>query len=766
MQIENENTLAAALNSGINLFTGSGFSTLSFDQTGRRLPTGAELKTELVSAFSEINLENLDLGQISQVLKARAQDKFLNYLKERMNVFSYDDRYKNINNINIEEFFTTNIDNLPHKIFADLPQYYISDVTIYGRSFKEGLSISFTPLHGSINHIEPDYIFSPMEISSIAADDPDRFFRITSAVQNRPSLFLGYSLRDSGILQALNVTNSTSGQHAPKWILLREKDESSTNYYKSLGFKIITGELEEILDFFGELESPTSEINIETYAFRAQRIPDAGELVPRPLDEFFKGANPIWYDIVNARVPKLSHFDKLVDAIHAGKNLFITGVPVCGKSTLLMQAALEVSSTKSVRIFEHINPDFAAKISSLLPNGHTIFIDDAADSMEAVKILAESKKYQIICFDREHNFELSRHIFPRSLFERYDCSGLSEDDEMELYNSLPASIRRSERANFVGEEEGFVATVFECVERNITSPRLRERFEKSLNELKQKSIEAYDLLLLMSYLHKCRTPTSYDIASRILGSPPINEVYDKLAVLGSMISENVGSFNLIDEDQDFFNPRSNIYSDTIYELSDKTDFCRVFLKFHNSVSSTIIPRSDQFRRYGYDADHAMKAFESVEEGKKFYDRQFRIEQNYYTLQQAAIFMMRKKSFNESFKYIDKSLRLSRNRVPSIRHSHALILFRANITKDTAEKNVRENLDKALEILKTCYNDDRRKTYHVLTYGDCSCKYYDAYGDEIALQHLKTAQTWLEREMREKIPNRGVPAVLSRVRTRL
>ena len=34
MKIENENTFLAALNSGFNLFVGSGFSTLAADQRG------------------------------------------------------------------------------------------------------------------------------------------------------------------------------------------------------------------------------------------------------------------------------------------------------------------------------------------------------------------------------------------------------------------------------------------------------------------------------------------------------------------------------------------------------------------------------------------------------------------------------------------------------------------------------------------------------------------------------------------------------------
>ena len=47
MKIQNENTLAHAMTTGINVFVGAGFSLYAYDKCNNRLPTGRELAKEL-----------------------------------------------------------------------------------------------------------------------------------------------------------------------------------------------------------------------------------------------------------------------------------------------------------------------------------------------------------------------------------------------------------------------------------------------------------------------------------------------------------------------------------------------------------------------------------------------------------------------------------------------------------------------------------------------------------------------------------------------
>jgi len=78
---------------------------------------------------------------------------------------------------------------------------------------------------------------------------------------------------------------------------------------------------------------------------------------------------------------------------------------------------------------------------------------------------------------------------------------------------------------------------------------------------------------------------------------------------------------------------------------------------------------------------------------------------------------------------------------SIRNSHAIILFNANIEKN--DGNVREQLDKSMQILEKCMNADSRKRFHALIYANQAIQYYGRFNDEKAVSYLKTAHGWLD-----------------------
>src|SRR5215471_12696140 len=88
-----KSTLQAALNTGINLFLGAGFSVYARDKKNHNLPIGPELLTELVDHFGCAELNTLPLDRLCEVLKARDVEKFNQYLTRRFSVGEYDKRY-------------------------------------------------------------------------------------------------------------------------------------------------------------------------------------------------------------------------------------------------------------------------------------------------------------------------------------------------------------------------------------------------------------------------------------------------------------------------------------------------------------------------------------------------------------------------------------------------------------------------------------------------------------------------------------------------
>ena len=81
---------------------------------------------------------------------------------------------------------------------------------------------------------------------------------------------------------------------------------------------------------------------------------------------------------------------------------------------------------------------------------------------------------------------------------------------------------------------------------------------------------------------------------------------------------------------------------------------------------------------------------------------------------------------------------------SIRNSHAIILFDANYDLLLNEM-VEKQLDRSMEILHKCYNDDSRKIFHAIVYADQAERYYMKTNSSKTIRYLQQAMTWLNEE---------------------
>jgi len=115
----------------------------------------------------------------------------------------------------------------------------------------------------------------------------------------------------------------------------------------------------------------------------------------------------------------------------------------------------------------------------------------------------------------------------------------------------------------------------------------------------------------------------------------------------------------------------------------------------------------------------------------------------------------KHRYKDAFAWIDEAIVQSSGKIWSILNSHALILLRANIRHRSSDPVVQETLKKSMDILSKCYNEDKRKTYHALTFADHAVRYYRIFQNEAGRGYLETARIWLQEE-RQRVPwNRNV-----------
>jgi hypothetical protein len=226
------------------------------------------------------------------------------------------------------------------------------------------------------------------------------------------------------------------------------------------------------------------------------------------------------------------------------------------------------------------------------------------------------------------------------------------------------------------------------------------------------------------------------------------DVYKKIYSLGKLVKEL--SSQLVDlENQDYYLPRSSYLSEVLLSIAPPSDLKEMLLSFHENLSSFRICRFYIFKRKAYDAELIGKAFIDWKQGLKFYYTADQRDDSPYLKQQCALYLLHKKKFKESFSWIDRALMQSDFNIPSIKNSHAIILFRANIDRPH-DPSGHISLTKSMDILKECYDSDKRKTYHALVYSDHAIQYARYFDDDISQGYLINAKKWLSEES-EKFP---------------
>ena len=124
-------------------------------------------------------------------------------------------------------------------------------------------------------------------------------------------------------------------------------------------------------------------------------------------------------------------------------------------------------------------------------------------------------------------------------------------------------------------------------------------------------------------------------------------------------------------------------------------------------------------------------------------------------------MAQKKQFDIAFNWIDRAITMTNDKYFSIRNSHAIILFSANIDK---KNNLsKKELDRSMTILEKCMTADSRKRFHAITYGQQAIRYFNSYKDETAKKYLGQAQIWIQSEMRNNRWDNEMGKILNEIR---
>ncbi len=747
LEIENRNSFEQTICDSVNLFLGAGFSVLAKNAADQSLPVGSKLRDELVSTFSLERYESLDLPRLCTILARTRAHELDSFLRARLTVCTFDPRYSALLELPIARIFTTNIDNLLELVFENHPSRYLNDVQLQGPAFKTTSAIPYYKLNGSVSYIDRPLAFSAMDLATRFRSDPALWYALTNALNMAPTLFWGYSLSDAATLEAISPQAAAYREHKAKWLILHPSEPASgLDYFRVLGFQIILGETPEFLDYLATLTPKPRPAVVSPRTtrtlFPGECIPDPATCPARPILEFYSGCAPIWSDVFSGTIAKTHHYLSIKNSIDGRKNIVCIGIPASGKTTVLMQLAQGVVFSGHKLVLDSLTSERAALILRQLQGDNAlIFVDNFCDSLNGINALSPEPTVQLVLFDREHNLDIAAHRIDLVEFTIHNVTELSEPDISTIIERIPSALRsRDIRDILSGAGEN--VSIFEVVQHYVTGRPLVERIERVCRELSAMHSLWLELLLVCAYVHSCRTPVSMDMLIGYFRDDisSYKDIYRMIEGVGRMLGEYRGE--LADELQDYYAPRSTIFAEVVMKACDGEGVRRMLEKFHNNLSPFRIHRYDVFKRQAYDADVVGKAYPDWQEGKEFYLRMWDRDRSPYIKQQGALYLHRQRKNRDAFVWIDQAVNESGGRVWSIRNSHAIIMFNANINQPEMGTTVVDTLRQSMRILEQCYTEDRRKPFHAEVYARQAVQYWRRFRDEIGGEYLKRAREWL------------------------
>lgn len=146
-------------------------------------------------------------------------------------------------------------------------------------------------------------------------------------------------------------------------------------------------------------------------------------------------------------------------------------------------------------------------------------------------------------------------------------------------------------------------------------------------------------------------------------------------------------------------------------------------RFVRKVAISKICNYVKFKKRCIDADLIYKTFKNVSEGIEFYNLWLEKDGNEYVYQQEALYLSKNKKYQDAFLCIDMAKSISSYNPFAVQSTYAQIWFDSNY-----DKNDKEVLKKALELLEECCcNDKKTRGIHFIHYVIRVCKFFTKYG---------------------------------------
>lgn len=735
MNIDNEGLFKAALTNGINLFTGSGFSKLPYN--GVSLPDASELEEELCDRYGINKKYKGNLEKICNLINIKSKSDLQGYLRKKFTVNGYNSLYDVINKINIKSYITTNIDNLIQCVFSNSTRYYLHDVVSLGASKNEAAAVIYIPLHGDVNNIDSNLYFGEAELSTVANDNADLFEAMRGCLKKHPTVFLGYGFHDNSVMVFLSKL--LIDHKYDIWVMCLSSDDNK-DYFRELGCFVIEGTIEDFLNYIDTIDiTAQTDVceNKPNMKLKRYALPDRNDMTAITREQYFENCVTDWYCCAYDYPIRTKYYNEVREVCQNNKNVIIVGIQLSGKTTLLMQMALNSNSNLNYYIKEVTKEQVAFFKKQLKGKMATVFVDNCCLDAEASRILMKATNIRFIGVADGFSYESAAHLMSDCRYEVVNISQLSDTDAHKLYEKLPQHIKMTP-FRYTDEDEEDDISMLEFLELNLHNKITKDSVRKILHKILQKNKRAFEIIAITVYLEKNHSALSNDILISYLG----NESYEYIKGIINVVKEYLRDVDVRlendDLDQDYYLMRSKIflnYASLVLIKDFGRNYASVIKKFITTVSPYKIYHYYIFKRTAYDGRFFHEIF--GKDGDTLYKKIYDFERNAYTLQQRALYNSCRGEFQQAYAYIEEAVRLKGNNT-SIQNTRAVILFEANKNKD--DVNALTGLHDAMKTLEKCYLLNKKKFYHAKKYAEFAL--YLAKVKNIK-DYIEQAIKWLE-----------------------
>ena len=729
------------LETGINLFTGAGFSCLP-NSSGFRLPIGGELSKEICSRF---NIDEMFADDLETATTLAPKQELQEFLRNRYTITEYNELYDVLNQINMSSYITTNIDNIIHKVMDNSQRYYLSSITYYGATKREPNKLTYIPLHGDVIDTESMLYFGKFDLANVDKANSDLFHLMQGKLMEGPSVFLGYGFHDSGVLRTISTLVT---KYSPQdiWVQCLPHDDKLIKVIRTLRCNVIIADTESLLSWIKiNVPSPSnSDKDLSDKTILPEHcIPTLSKVEAISTAEFYQKGITHWYPILANSVPELDIVNRLYDGALKQKNVILVGGRFTGKTTALMQAAIKVTARYKFYITD-LTMDKAKYVVTKIGSIESwVFIEDCSSDILAYKVIAQVPNIKIIGTAEEFKFESVKHLIGGVPCRVEELGELTRSQAQQIYDRIPLAIRTQSFRFKEMENERF--SMLEMVSKNVKNTQTEYKVGKILESLFRSDLEAFDAVALTAYLSKNGSALTTDIIFSFFSNvSSYSEAKVIISKTQSLLSNYEIDLKKDEYDQDFFCLRSKLFALNAYRLLEheqkfKSEFARVVKTFIENVAPFKIFRHDVFRRTAYDSEFFNSLFKS--DSNEIYAYLYDYSENPYILQQWALCRALQHDFSQAFIDIDKDI----NKLPynfSIKNSRAIILFEANRNKGT--NLAISKMKEAMGILQECYSNDKRKVYHAQKFAEFALLLASDY---LVHDYLNEAYNWLDVSFR-------------------